>query len=370
MTREDAKYILLARRPWARDDQDPEVAEALALAGHDSELGAWLEKQTVFQESVWNHLLACAAPPDLRERILARRSVIVPLWRRLEVLLLAACLVLATVLAVLWTPRMPQRAQPGADEPSVANFQSRMVGFAIRLYRMDIVTQDFNDVRHYLSQHGAPADINLTPGLQPMPVKGGAKLLWHGNPVSMVCFHFSTNDTLYMFVMDERAIQKGDPPGTTPFIEEVGGISTAIWRNAGKVYLVAAPADPGVLKQLVAGGPSPAAQALKHPELENCGSVIVRLISARPPHNPVEILALARVQGEGQSRRVGPGGRRGTGNAPAVDLRMAIGKSKAGSAIVIGSGQVCPHRFSPSIEEIAVVNAVRMLFNEDENPGC
>lgn len=355
MTREDAKHILLARRPWTADDQDPEVAEALALAGRDSELGAWLEKQTAFQESVRNHLRACAAPPDLRQAILARRRVIVPLWRRPDVLLLAACLVLAMVLATLWAPRMSQRGQTGADEPSFANFRSRMVGFAIRLYRMDIVTNDLNEVRQYLSQHGAPADINLTPGLQPMPVKGGAKLLWQGNPVSMVCFHFSTNETVYMFVMDERAIQKGNPPTATPSIEEVGGVSTAIWRNAGKIYLVAAPTDPSVLRQLVTSGPSPAVQALRHfksrtsfvPHLiprfvlnssgraepdtpyqnDNSRSVIVRLIRARPPHNPVEILALVRVQGEGQSSRIGSGGGRSTGNAPAVDLRMAIGKS-------------------------------------------
>ena len=83
-----------------------------------------------------------------------------------------------------------------------------MVGFALRHYRMDIVTNDAQQVRQFLKSRGAPADYALPAGLQATPVMGGASLSWQDAPVAMVCFDLTTNKILYMFVIDAAAIRR------------------------------------------------------------------------------------------------------------------------------------------------------------------
>ena len=63
-----------------------------------------------------------------------------------------------------------------------------MVSTALREYRMDIVTNDMRTLRHALQAKGAPADYELSQGLETMQLTGGAALTWRNHPVSMVCF--------------------------------------------------------------------------------------------------------------------------------------------------------------------------------------
>ena len=267
MNTEEAKRILLAYRPGTPDRDDPEVAEALQVAQHDSTLQRWLDQQTAFQETVRREVRRVAVPAGLREQILAQRKIVTPIWRRPEVLLVAACLALAVILTALW-------ARPARDEESFAGFRSRMVGFALRVYRLNIVTNDLELVREYLRSAGAPADLKLTPALANSPVKGGGKLLWQGNPVAMVCFGLpQTNGTIFMFVADESAFRRGPKPGSNPVLEQVSGMMTAGWSRDGRIYLVAVEAGPGVLKKLVAS--RTAAQRAR-------STALTSLISHRP----------------------------------------------------------------------------------------
>ena len=243
MTREQARQVLLAYRPGAADAADPEVTAALDLAKRDSELDSWLQQQLDFHNTVSAELRQIPVPRGLKEKILADKPrVIVPLWRRPEFLLAAACLVLGLVLSGLWFKR------PSA-ELSYAGFRARMITAALRVYRMDIVTNNPAAVREFLASHGAPADYSLTAGLAATPVIGGAKLTWQGNPVSMVCFQLPRRQTLFMFVLDESALKEGTRPGALPKIAPSNGVSTASWSRDGKVYFIAAPTDPSELKK-------------------------------------------------------------------------------------------------------------------------
>ena len=149
MTRDQAKQVLLAYRPESSDREDPEIAEALELVRKDKPLEEWLRGQKAFHESVRTQLRDISPPAGLRERILARPRVVVPLWRRPEFLLMAACLGLGLIMAALWMPSAPK-------EETFALFRSRMVGFALRVYRMDIETNNLSQVRQYLVGKGAP----------------------------------------------------------------------------------------------------------------------------------------------------------------------------------------------------------------------
>jgi hypothetical protein len=319
MTQNEAKEILRARRPWMRDDEDHEVLEALQLARRDSELASWLEQQSAFHETIRAQLRAFTAPEDLREALLSGRRKIIPMWRRPEFFLAAACLLLALVLGAMWAQEQPRWARGAPEEDQTFNgFRSRMVGFALRLYRMDIMTSDLNQVLQFLQEQGAPSQLTLTPGLEAMPVKGGAALTWQGHPVSMVCFHLAKTETLYMFVMEQRALQQSTPPGPKPEIQEVGGISTASWSHDGKVYIVAARRDAIALERLLT--------AEKQPEALVAG---LCCLGAGPAQEPEEIGAFAVFQLERQAGCIRPGRRLGARDDPVTDFGVAIGESQA-----------------------------------------
>ena len=78
MDKINAKRVLLSFRPETSDRNDPEVAQALALAREDAELRDWLHDQRAFHELLRHELRAVAVPPDLKEKIL-RERIIVPL---------------------------------------------------------------------------------------------------------------------------------------------------------------------------------------------------------------------------------------------------------------------------------------------------
>jgi hypothetical protein len=244
MTSLEAKRLLLAYRPGAGHELEPEMAMALRQAQTDPELGAWLQEHIAFQNRVRAELRATPPPADLKDRILAGRKIIRPVWKRREWLLAAACLALGLVIFGVIS------REPAGDQSFVA-YRSRMVGYALRLYGMDIVTNDLEQVRRYLQSHGAPADYVLTPGLQATPVKGGARLSFNNVPVSMVCFDLAADRVLYMFVIDAAAIQDGKLPGPTPVLTSAHGIMTASWRRGGRLYLVAAAAEANVMEKLI-----------------------------------------------------------------------------------------------------------------------
>lgn len=319
MTRYQAKEILRGRRPWMHDDDDPDVFEALQLARGDSELASWLEQQSAFHESMRKQLRALSAPEDLREAILNERRKVIPLWRRPEFFLAAACLLLALVLGAMWAQEQPRWAKAAPEEDQTFNgFRSRMVSFALRLYRMDVITSDLDQVLQFLQEQGAPSQLTLAPGLEAMPVKGGAALTWQGHPVSMVCFDLSKTETLFMFVMEQTALRQSTPPGPKPVIQEVGGISTASWSRDGKIYLVAARRDAMALERLLT--------AEKQPEALVAG---LSGLGAGPAQEPEEIGAVPVFQLERQAGSIRPGWRLGAREKPVTDFGMAVGKSQA-----------------------------------------
>jgi hypothetical protein len=235
MTNQEAKQILLLYRPGAGDEKDPEVAEAIALASRDPELQSWFEQHCKFQQALRDKLRSLPVPSGLRESILAQRKVVKPAvwWQSPIALAAAAVAVLLLAVAALWKP---------SGEPYVfSNFQSRMVGSALRGYRMDIETNKMEVVRGFLASKGAPSDYTITAGLAKLEVAGGGALRWRSNPVSMVCFKSGTN-MLYLFVMNRAAVQ--DPPIKGPQAGTLRGLATVSWTAGENAYFLAGPDEP------------------------------------------------------------------------------------------------------------------------------
>jgi hypothetical protein len=239
MTREEAQEILLLQREGRLVENDAEVAEALRMAASDAELGQWLEQQREFNARVAQEFQSIEAPADLKARILAGaagdrlKAGQHARWRasRVAIWAAAAAVILLVAGVDIWISRNHE------DAPTFANFESRMTSFALRTYQMDIVTNNAAAVRDYLAKNGAPADFPLTPGLEKLPVKGGGRLSWQNQPVAMMCFTLTNNQTAFMFVVDQNAVEK---PVTAAQVKSKRSVSSVTWSKEGKIYLLAA----------------------------------------------------------------------------------------------------------------------------------
>ncbi len=245
VNRQQAKRILIGYRPGIDDDSDAEVKEALRLVETDEQLRKWLEHQRAWHGAIRAHLNKIHVPPDLAWQILAQRRIAAPLWRRREFLVAAAaaCLLLLAISAFWW-----RRTD---EESTFAAFRSRMVRFAVREYRMDIVTNDATEVRQFLAKGGAPADYTLPRGLESRPVIGGARLSWQGHPVSMVCLSAETKETLFLFVVNRTDVRDGTAPAQAPEIVSLHRLNAAAWTLGDRIYLLAAPLEEPELRKLL-----------------------------------------------------------------------------------------------------------------------
>jgi hypothetical protein len=240
MNQSEAQRVLLLYRPGTAETGDPEMAEALELARRDPELGRWFEQHRAFQKTMRARFRQIEVPAHLRTSLLiqgAAQTKIPPSqarWRSPVWLTAAAAVLLLLGLVGVWLkPRIPDR---------FANYRSRVLGEALRQYRMDIVTNDMQQVRQFLASRGAPADYDLTRGLEQLQLTGGGRLIWRSNPVTMVCFDRGDKQMLFLFVMKRSGVK--DPPPKTPRLTRVHQMMTASWTRGDHSYVLAGPEDP------------------------------------------------------------------------------------------------------------------------------
>lgn len=239
MTQNEAKEILLLYRPGTTDADDPEVAEARLLAEQDPELRQWFTQEQAFQSKMRAKFREIPAPERLKVQLLARRKIVRPpleFWQRPVWIAAAAIFVALLSLTIFWIrPSVPDR---------FSHYRQSMVTAAVRMYGMDLVTKDPDQLRQFIARKGAPADYDLTAGLSKLQLKGGGLLRWRGNPVSMVCFDRGSGDTLFLFVLKRSAVK--DPPPTDAAqadLSRVDGLMTASWTNGSDTYVLAGPAE-------------------------------------------------------------------------------------------------------------------------------
>lgn len=245
MNSQRAKDILISYRPGLSDPADPDTAAALDWLERDAELARWFEHQQAFHAATRQAFRNMAVPENLKDKILPKshppRSKI--LWfNRFEFLAAAAAVVLLLSLAVFWI-------QPDENR-KLADYRARMAKFALRDYRMDLVTNDLNQIREFLANRGAPADYHLSPPLQKLPGVGCAFLKWQNQPVSLICFRLGEQDLVWLFVTPQSTVQD-PPPSTNPQYQTVGKLMTASWTEQGKTYLLAVIGDKNLLQSFL-----------------------------------------------------------------------------------------------------------------------
>lgn len=231
MTPHEAKLILLAWRPGAAHERDPEVVRALECARREPELRSWLEGQKSFQQKLKESLRTVPVPEGLAERILSQVKRVPPVGeaRHRPRWWTAAAAVLLLGLFAWWMRPAPTDAFP--------QFRDRMVRTVVRQYSMDIVTNDKAVIRRFLATNQAPSNYVLPRALARLPVIGAGLLRWRDQRVAMVCLDSGEQGTLFLFVVESAAVLKA--PGPTPDFVPVSKLTTASWTEGGKTYVLA-----------------------------------------------------------------------------------------------------------------------------------
>jgi hypothetical protein len=261
MDDEEAKRILALYRPGTDDPNDPDFKEALARANAfpaatgradkaDSELGCWFQEHCSSYLSIRARFLEIEPPPGLKEQILAEgkppASKVFP-FRTMVLLRAAAVFVLCLGLTALFW-----RSHSGEDDFNI--YRSRMVRTAMQPYGMELQSHGLPAINAFLAGRKAPVDYALPEGVPKAQAVGCAVLKWHGQPVSMICFHTGQSSApggqtdLWLFIVDQSSVRNG-PTAFSPTVARVNKLMTAAWSRDGKMYVLAAAGDEDFLRK-------------------------------------------------------------------------------------------------------------------------
>ena len=264
MNRVEAKLILEVSRPGDEAAADPQLAAALALAQADPELGAWLARARAWDAAIRRELRTVPVPADLKASLLAG-SKVVPLppaesrpsftaWLTPLVWAMAAALILFAGLA-------SYRSLHAAGKNSqLADFARDMIAASPDdSHHVDVMNADFSQVKSWLADHHALANIDLPPAIAQASGLMGCRIMsWHGQPVSMLCFMMSGSHHVDLFVTPAASVADA-PASGQPVYASVSQNATAGWRVGDNVYVLAGQVPEEFLRHCLE--PAPVAQA-------------------------------------------------------------------------------------------------------------
>jgi hypothetical protein len=224
MNTTEAKFILQARRPDGRDDADPRFSEALEQSRRDPALAAWLAREQAFDTAVAAKLRSVQPPAELRDAILAgaKMSRPAPVWRRPQVLALAASVAIIMGLVAAWPALRPvadtERLALGvmAEMDSPAHHPIALGGRgALRAALADPATR---------LAAGLPFDFAQ------LKADGCRALTIGGRDVLEVCFERGGEFHLYVA---KRSDFRGD---SEPMFRERGALASVTWTDSRHAY--------------------------------------------------------------------------------------------------------------------------------------
>jgi hypothetical protein len=248
MTNKDASFLLGACRPNGADSSDPEFSEALAQAGLDPVLKAWLDDQRRFDSAVAARLQALAVPPDLRSRILTggRISRPTPWFTRVRLLAIAAMVSLFAGLTA-WFTTGPWVRQPQWEDQALATLSELVSGKT----SFDARSPNVADLQNWLRTNHAPVAGALPSSVQRLASLGCKTITWNGHPISIICFHGPGGEMVHL-AMTERSGLLNPPPEGAPLYAERDGWRTAAWSQGNMAMMLITKAPESQLRALLA----------------------------------------------------------------------------------------------------------------------
>jgi len=245
MNNTEAKFILSAYRPGGRDAGDPAMAEALAQAARDPEMGAWLAREQAHGNAVTARLREIAPPAGLRDAILAgvrasgrdepaQRAW----WARPTWLPLAAAAAVVLGLTAWW------RLAPARD----ATMEEFAVDFIDHGFELPKHSADLAVLKTWLGEQHGPLPEALPAKFAELHALGCRTLDFRGREISLVCFERGGKE-FHVFVA-----RRDDAPGAAdaaPRFLERGKFVAATWTDSKNRYVLVSAAGMDAVKQLL-----------------------------------------------------------------------------------------------------------------------
>jgi hypothetical protein len=229
MDRSEAKEVLARYRP-GETFGDPQVGEALELARRDPQLAEWFAKQRAAHVAGTQVLPEVAPAQPERKPFISKPA--------LAIFFIVVALLL---LMLIWTLNTPKPKDP------FINYRDRMVRLVYRAYPMQINFSDQAQIRDYFRTNAGPVDYSLPRNLEKLPAKGCAMFTWANHPVAMMGFDAGGNTNLSLFLISRSAFDDTPVPAA-PEYALVRKLLTVSWTSGGRVYLLAGPNDPALLR--------------------------------------------------------------------------------------------------------------------------
>ncbi len=251
MNRDEAKATLLLYRHGTADQEDPQIAEALALAQRDQELKDWLVVHCARQFVLREKFQQIVVPAGLKEQIISEQAAeereVQSSFRIMKLVPVLAVILLSTMLAVFWLASQRQR------DDTLSVFQNQMAGIALRGYGMDLKTNDPVQIRAFLAKNQAPSNFILPEMLKQTQLAGCAIEGWQDVKVTMVCFRSSraapdASSDVWLFVVDKNSVKKL-AVGPVPQISPVNRLITATWVQGDKLYFLGTTGDAQAIQE-------------------------------------------------------------------------------------------------------------------------
>jgi hypothetical protein len=257
MNLDEAKLILLRYRPGTAgvaDADDPQVAEALALAKSNAGLSQWFAEHCERQKILREKFRQITPPAGLLEQIVsehaANQRTLLARRRFIQIAVATAVVLVLALVGLFWIN------QGSPTDNTLDFFKKQMAGYALRGYAMDLQTNDAGEIRAYLKAQHSPADYALHGRLQQAALTGCAVENWQSGKVSMICFRtgkplaLGAQNDLWLFVVDQTSVPDASAD-STPTISKVNRLVTATWVENGKLYLLGTTEDETVLRQFL-----------------------------------------------------------------------------------------------------------------------
>ena len=255
MNKEEAKMWLSAWIPGQESDADPQMREALRMAGEDSDLAAWLESRLGMDAAMNKALADVPVPDDLEASLLEtirdstkQRGYNPRRFSRLMALAAVLLLGLGSVFIVSRHESLVQGIQntlSGTSPDSFENFRDGMAYYIRNVYfTLDHRSEELPSIEAWIRDQKAPGFGQLPGQLADLVPVGCKQLQWKDLPVTLVCFHTANGKIVHLFILDRQQT----PPDRYLDIQKVAtssDLETAGWVTDAAVYLLVG-SDPEV----------------------------------------------------------------------------------------------------------------------------
>ncbi|MFP4352384.1 MAG: hypothetical protein ACLFRP_07660 [Puniceicoccaceae bacterium] len=242
MNREEAKAVLRAWRTGMGPEDEPLAREALDRLKTDRVLAEWFEAEKAFDRRVEGALEAMPVPRGLRGRILAAappkdsgEQADTGKVRRFPVVLsLAASLAALIFVGILVFD--PSAAEAEAD---LDGFYDHVLETADMPADPGTESDDFGELRRYLTDRGAVVPDILPGELDPLSPTGARVTEWIDRVVGVVHLRDDGGEGYRLFLLPSTAVPEASELPDKPAPRRLRGYSMLIWTEDGILYALA-----------------------------------------------------------------------------------------------------------------------------------